>query len=96
MSPAAVARLRDLGLLETEEALRHPLAAEAGDFERAARVVALKEAEHRPMMEERFPLWAARINYWHVHDVYDCGVEEALAEIDRQVEALLVALADGG
>jgi hypothetical protein len=40
-------------------------------------------------MRERFPGWAHRVEFWHVHDI-DCGsVEEALAAIDREVEALV-------
>jgi protein-tyrosine phosphatase len=95
LSADVVARLRALGLLG-DERLRHPLPLGHHDIRRAAHVIALKEAEHRPLLEERFPGWARRVQFWHVHDV-DCGsVEEALAAIDREVEALVARLARNG
>ena len=38
------------------------------DFEQAHRVIALKQAEHLPLMQERFPGWAEKIEYWHIED----------------------------
>lgn len=32
-------------------------------------VIALKEAEHRQMLEDRHPEWAPQVEYWHVHDL---------------------------
>jgi protein-tyrosine phosphatase len=87
MSRAAVARLEALGVPVGWET-RFPLAATADDFARAGHVVALKEAEHRPLLEERFPGWADRVEYWHIHDV-DCWTAvETLAGIEREVLAL--------
>ncbi len=87
MAAVVVARLRELGILNGQK-LRLPLQAREEDFARAAHVVALKEAEHRPLMEERFPGWAQRVEYWHIHDA-DCGtVAEALAGIEREVHHL--------
>jgi len=59
------------------------------DLARAERVIALKEDEHRPLMEQHFPLWADHIQYWHVHDLDQSEAEDALPEIERQVEALI-------
>jgi protein-tyrosine phosphatase len=92
MAAVVVARLRELGILDGRK-LRLPLQAREEDFAAAAHVVALKEAEHRPLMEERFPAWVQRVEYWHIHDA-DCGiVEEALAGIKREVHALAARLA---
>ena len=63
------------------------------DLRRADRVIALKEAEHRPMMRIQFPGWADRIEYWTVHDLDAAGPEEALPQIERQVLALADELA---
>src|SRR5438067_416552 len=54
LSADVVARLRALGLLG-DERLRHPLPLSSHDLRRAALVVALKDAEHRPLLRERFP-----------------------------------------
>jgi len=68
---------------------RHPLELVEEDLHRAQLVVALKEAEHRPLMESFHPLWVNRIEYWHVDDV-DCATpDEVLPRLQRQVEALV-------
>ena len=69
-----------------------PYQVEETDLATAALVVALKELEHRTMMWDRFPAWEERILYWHVDDLGDGPVEDALASIDREVQALLARL----
>ncbi|MEM1059999.1 MAG: low molecular weight phosphatase family protein [Verrucomicrobiota bacterium] len=68
---------------------RAPRQLQEKDLESADRVIALKEAEHRRMMEHQFPAWADRITYWHVHDIDVAHPEEALPEIEVRVMALL-------
>jgi protein-tyrosine phosphatase len=63
------------------------------DLERASRVIALKESEHRPLMQRLFPRWADRIDYWRVHDLDCAGPEEALPQIERLVASLADELA---
>jgi protein-tyrosine phosphatase len=87
MSRAALAQLEALGVAVGRE-MRYPLQATADDFARAGHVVALKEAEHRPLLAERFPGWADRVEYWHIHDVDCCTAAETLAGIEREVLAL--------
>jgi len=92
LSADVLDRLRERGLLG-DDRLRYPLPLSSHDLRREELVIALKEAEHRPLMRERFPGWAHRAQFWHVHDI-DCGsVEEALAAIDRAVEELVERLA---
>jgi protein-tyrosine phosphatase len=85
----------------TEEGLRHrgidralagPTRTMLGepDLRKASRVIALKEQEHRPLMQQMFPQWADRITYWRVHDLDCIGPEEALP----QIEELVASLAD--
>ncbi len=63
------------------------------DLQRAHRVVAVKEAEHRPMMRDQFPDWEHRIDYWTIDDL-DCATsEEALPLLEARVHALAAALA---
>ena len=69
---------------------RHmPLQCRDCDLEEAAMTIALKEDEHRPMMTLRFPNWADRIRYWHIHDVDAAHPETALPEIEQLVESLI-------
>ena len=53
------------------------------------REIALKEAEHRAMLEANFPGWADRVEYWHVHDLDLATPDEALAMIEAHVERLI-------
>lgn len=43
---------------------RRPQQACDADFEAADVVIALKEIEHRPMVESRFARFAGRVQYW--------------------------------
>jgi protein-tyrosine phosphatase len=57
-------------------------------------VIAVKEAEHRQMMRDRFPDWESAVEYWHIHDL-DCSEpEEALPRLERQVRDLVARLAE--
>jgi protein-tyrosine phosphatase len=38
------------------------------DLERAGRVVALKRDEHLPLLQERFPAWAEKLESRHCKD----------------------------
>jgi low molecular weight protein-tyrosine phosphatase len=92
MSRDTIAALATLGI-PVEDHLRFPLSATDADFERADTIVAVKEAEHRPLIERKFPRWLERVEFWHVHDLDCCGPEEAILELDRQVAALVHRLA---
>jgi len=56
-------------------------------------VVAVKEAEHRILLAERFPGWEDRVTYWHVHDIDVAPSGVALGELKALVEALVKRLA---
>ena len=91
MSPFALDAL-ERRMIAPEGAARFPEPCQAADFSQASLVIALKEAEHRPMAERRFPLLAARIEYWHVDDIEFAQPEVALAMIDHAVEELILRL----
>jgi protein-tyrosine phosphatase len=55
----------------------------------AEHVVALKRDEHFPIMVERFPGWAERIEYWEIHDIDQAHPGDALPQIEREVLALI-------
>ena len=92
IAPATVARLGVLAIPH-EPYLRMPTRVGAEDLAAADLVVALKEAEHRPLMEERHPEWAGRAEYWAVHDVDFAPPEAALPEIEERVRELIARLA---
>jgi protein-tyrosine phosphatase len=92
MSGAARRRLTALGI-PADVSLRPPAQARESDFAAADLIIAVKEAEHRPLVEERFPGWAARVQYWYVHDIDGAAPEEALPELEERVRALVVRLA---
>lgn len=77
---------RGIGLPEPVPAPRDVTAA---DLEEADVIVAMHEAEHTPMVAARFPAFAAKVRYWSVEDVPRVAAEEALAEIERLVDALI-------
>jgi protein-tyrosine phosphatase len=52
-------------------------------------VVAVKEAEHRALLAERFPGWEDRVTYWHVHDVDLAHPDQALPELKAHVARLV-------
>ena len=81
--------------LSIAEPIRFPQSAAEEDFLSASRVIALKEAEHRAYMRERFPHWADRIEYWHVHDLDAAHPHEACAEIERLVRGLVDKISSG-
>ena len=62
------------------------------DLIRADHVVALKEAEHRPMIAKHFPGWEERVEYWHVHDLDAATPEQAMGEICELIEGLIIRL----
>ncbi len=95
ISPHARRGLAARGL-SVEEPIRFPLQLQPRDLAQADVVIALKEAEHRPLVEARFPRWASRVVYWHVDDVEQASPQESLAEMEGQVRRLVERLAKEG
>jgi protein-tyrosine phosphatase len=88
ISPHALDGLAARGIALAEPG-RMPRVVGLPEFETFDRIVAVKEAEHRPMMLARFPTWVDRIEYWQIHDL-DCSAPaETLAHLERQLEQLL-------
>lgn len=75
------------------EAERPPLQVSMAEVLEADRVIAMYEREHRPMVEARFVGAARLVEYWQVPDIYDVEPAVALAQIDRDVDALVAELA---
>ena len=77
-------------------ASRKPRQVCQADLAGADLVVALKEAEHRQLLEKLHPEWAERVRYWHVHDLDAALSAEAMAELEGLVKNLVEQLKTGG
>jgi protein-tyrosine phosphatase len=91
MSPYTIRGLRERGV-SLPEALRAPRDVSEADLEAAELTIAVKESEHRPFIESRFPEWLERVEFWHVDDVGDAPPSVALPMIERGVRELLERL----
>jgi protein-tyrosine phosphatase len=70
-------------------AARNPKLCTDDDLAEAELVVALKDAEHRPMIEQRFAAVAHRIEYWDVDDIEYLDPPTALSKIDELIGRLI-------
>lgn len=91
MATSAVRALEALGVRNPADCGRFPAAATADDFARADLIVALKDVEHEPLLRERFPDWAAKVEYWRIDDE-----PEVLPLLEREVMDLVARLLGGG
>jgi protein-tyrosine phosphatase len=91
MAVSAVKALEARGLCALAEFGRFPIQVTVEDFEAAHWIVALKEAEHLPLLQERFPAWAEKVEFWHVDDA-----PEVLDLIEREIMDLAARLIGGG
>src|SRR5437660_4670677 len=66
MAASAVQALEALGVRAAEAVGRSPAPVTTDDLEGAALIVALKQAEHLPLLQERFSAWAEKVEFWHV------------------------------
>jgi protein-tyrosine phosphatase len=62
------------------------------DCRQADIVIGLKEAEHRSMVERRFPAVADRVIYWQVDDLDVAEPSDALPHLEQLVTNLIAVL----
>lgn len=91
ISPYARQELARLGI-HLNGNLRLPTQLIERDLQTAARIIALDETEHRPLLAERFPAWQERVEYWQVRDIPWTTPPQALAAIEQQTRALVHSL----
>jgi predicted translation initiation factor SUI1 len=91
MAASAIEALEALGVRAGDAITRMPAQVTTGDLEGAALIVALKHAEHLPLLRERFPAWAEKVEYWHVDDA-----PEVFGLIEREVMGLVSRILGGG
>jgi predicted translation initiation factor SUI1 len=91
MAVEAITALEALGVRAGDALTRMPAQVTTDDLEGAALVVALKHAEHLPLLQERFPAWAERVEFWQVDDA-----PEVLGLIEQEVMGLVARILGGG
>jgi protein-tyrosine phosphatase len=92
ISRHTLSRLKAKGIAFDDDQ-RFPVQVSEADLAAAHHIVAVKEAEHRPMVEARFPDWRDRVEYWHVHDI-DCATpDDSMPHLENEVLRLVERLA---
>jgi protein-tyrosine phosphatase len=91
MAVAAVKALEAQGVCAPDAVTRFPIQVTTEDLERAHRIVALKREEHLPLLQERFPDWAEKVEFWHIDDAPD-----VLGLIEQEVMGFVARLLGGG
>jgi len=91
MATAAIKALERMGVRDAERCGRLPCQVTLEELAGAEVIIALKHAEHLPLLQERFPAFAETVEFWHVDDA-----PEALALIESKVMDLMARLMGGG
>ena len=81
-------RLQERGI-PLDADIRYPVAADDSDFESSQHIIAVKESEHRPLVDSNFPLFRYQVEYWNVHDLDCSGPGETLDQLEVHVESLI-------
>jgi len=95
ISEHAVNGLKNRGI-SMREAVRFPIELKEQDLKEADLIIALDEQEHRPYVQQRFPDWANKIEYWHVQDLHASTADDALPVAEREIRAMIERLLQGG
>src|SRR5438270_7547670 len=90
MATSAIQALEALGVCAADDCARPPAQVTTGNLEAADRIVALKQDEHLPLLQERFPAWAGKIEFWHIDDA-----PHVLGEIEQEVMGLVARILGG-
>ncbi len=91
MAKSAVKALEAMGVRATDAVTRLPTQVTTEDLEQVDRIVALKKDEHLPLLQERFPTWTEKVEFWHVDDA-----PEVLGLIEHEVMGLVARILGGG
>jgi translation initiation factor 1 len=91
MSPAATNVLNAMKLHITDGLTNAPALLTMDDLEKVDRIVAMNQIEHLPLLQERFPAWADKVEYWEIDDS-----PESLMRIGHEVMDLTARLIRGG
>lgn len=94
ISGYAIERLHVLGVPMVGNP-RWPRQVSEADLVEADLVIAMKDAELRPLLADLLPSWEGQVKYWHVDDLDCAEPEEALAVLENEVRALVGQLDEG-
>jgi protein-tyrosine phosphatase len=92
ISRYTIARLQELRIPVIEKQ-RNPKPLTLANLIRSDLIIAVKRAEHRQMVADRFPHWTDLVEYWDVDDVDCAEPEEALPVLESHIRKLAVRLA---
>lgn len=52
------------------------------------KIIALNEAEHRPLIKKYFPFWESKTVFWHIHDLYEEYSSTSLNKLIFEINAM--------
>jgi protein-tyrosine phosphatase len=82
--------------IQIYDQIRFPIQLQEDDLLKANVIIALKEAEHRPLLQNSFPRWVEKVEYWHVHDLDIAPPDESLSLIEMKIGSLVQELTENG
>jgi protein-tyrosine-phosphatase len=91
MAATAIQALEAVGIRDAERCSRFPVQVTVDELTQADLVIALKQAEHLPLLQERYAVHVEKVAFWHVDDA-----PEALVLIEKEVTNLVSQLLGGG
>ena len=91
MAVVAVEALEQMGIGASADFARLPLEVTTDELDQAHLIVALKQTEHLPMLQERFPAWVEKVEFWEVDDD-----PKVLGLIEKELADLIGRLIVGG
>ena len=91
MSPHTLNALASRGI-SPASAGRWPTSVSQEELTRADLVIALKELEHRPMLQRRFPELVERVEFWQVDDIDVVPPSVGIRQAEQQLLELLQRL----
>ena len=94
ISPRVLAALQVRGIGVGTD-VRFPRQLQEPDLAHADLIIAMDGAEHRPDLEARFPRWADRVEYWHIHDLDGASADEAIPALEREIHSLIQRVSSG-
>lgn len=96
VNPGPISIFAQTGLADRgipyETPLRFPQQVNASELAAAGIIIALKEKEHRPLLEKNHPDYATRVQYWHIDDLDAALPAEALSQIETHVRNLVAEI----
>jgi predicted translation initiation factor SUI1 len=90
MARSAITALEAMSIRGGEAFTRPPSQLTIEELQLADQIIALKLTEHHPLLEERYPGWASKVEFWHVDDD-----PRALPRIEAEISRLIARLLGG-